>query len=133
MQPPLFRWALPDVGVYAITACLSEPGDPQPACSVTYAGKSDEEWAQRPFSGVMEASWAWELPTVDSGFEVNEEAELLIDSPVDGASALLARSHSHVLFRISDGRTKRLYCNICIFCVIASSTTEICRGAAAEH
>ena len=72
MQPPLFRWALPDVGVYAITACLSEPGDPQPACSVTYAGKSDEEWAQRPFSGVMEASWAWELPTVDSGFEVNE-------------------------------------------------------------
>lgn len=86
------RWTLPGAGLYAITACLSEPGSSQPACSVLYAGRTEEEWAQQPFIGSMEGSWAWELPAGANGFAVNEEAHLVIESPVDDASALLVCS-----------------------------------------
>lgn len=82
------------MGVYAITSCLSEPGSPEPACSVLYAGKSAQEWVQQPLSGAMEASWAWELPAGEKGFAVNDEAQLFIDSPVDDASAMLVCSKS---------------------------------------
>jgi hypothetical protein len=94
------RWMLPTVGMYAITACLSKPVTAQPACSVLYVGLTEQEWEQRPFSGVLAARWSFELPEGAKGFAVNDTAKLVIDSPVDNASAMLVCSEGLVSFHV---------------------------------
>jgi hypothetical protein len=59
---------------------------------VLYVGKTAQEWVESPFSGVLAASWSWALPAGAKGFAVNDTAEIVIDSPVDNASAMVVCS-----------------------------------------
>ena len=84
------RWTQPDVGIYAVVACVEPPGEDVRVCQLLLRGLLDIEWQVQPLDSAPRGDWRWALGN-DTGFTVGGTADLWLESPVNGSTALLVR------------------------------------------